>query len=113
MQGIQRNEMISLWAHLDRIRALITEISRITRDDNFRETGTLTASQVQILPGIHKGLADEYVRTAELIVKKTPDVSLEAVEHWAELGKLKTDWQKQQFMNLIATQVAERNERQS
>jgi len=102
-QDIRRNEMISLWAHLDRIRTLFSQIQYITDDDRFHETGTLNAVQKQILPKIHKGLADEYVRIVELIVKKTPVISIQTIDNWEELGRLKSEWQKQQFLNLIPT----------
>jgi len=95
--------MISLWAHLDRIRTLFSQIQYITDDDRFHETGTLNAVQKQILPKIHKGLADEYVRIVELIVKKTPVISIQTIDNWEELGRLKSEWQNQQFLNLIPT----------
>ena len=105
-----RNEMISLWAHLGRVRTLLMQIQRITDDDGFIDNGTLTADQQHILPQIFKGLCDEYVRVAELIVKKKPNVTTEDVEQWTEAGKIKTDWQKQQFMNLITEYTDEKSE---
>ncbi len=100
-QEIKRNELITLWAHLSRTGFLLTEIRRITRNRKFQDTGSLTHTQSQILPGIHKSLEGEYVRIAELIVMKNPHITLETIDQWEELGKLDTRWRKQQFINLI------------
>ena len=100
--GIHRSEMISLWATLDRTRTLLMQIQRITSDQGFVESGELTGRHKQILPQIFKGLCDEYVRIAEFIVRKSPGLTTEIVHTWKEAGRLKTDWQEEQFLNLIA-----------
>ena len=102
VSDLYRNEMISLWASLDRIRTLIWQVEKVTNDEGFVEGGELSSVQKQVLPQIFKGLCDEYVRIAQLIVQKTPGLTVAAVDRWAEMGRLKTPWQKAQFVNLIA-----------
>ncbi|MCK4664953.1 MAG: hypothetical protein KAT68_18935 [Bacteroidales bacterium] len=101
VSNIRKNEMTSLWAHFDRVRTLLSQIQRITDDEGFIESGNLNNYQQQQLPQIFKGLCDECIRVIELIVQKVPNISIKHIEKWAEMGRLKTDWQKQQFINLI------------
>jgi len=93
LSDVQRNEMISLWAHLDRICTLITQIEKITDDNGYISSGSSSPYHQQILPQIFKGLCNEYVRTVELVVKETPNITIVDVEEWETQGKLKTDWQ--------------------
>lgn len=112
VSDISRNEIVSLWAHLDRVRTLVGQIEELSNDEKFIETGNLNAKQKQTLPKIHKGLCDEYVRVVELIVKKKTKMTKNTIDIWQKEGKIKTEWQKQQFMNLIdrASQEKEKND---
>ena len=103
LSDIHRNEMISLWAHLDRIRTLLMQMQKVIsfEDKSLIKNGVLTPYQEMQLSQIAKGLCDEYVRVAELVVKKTPSVTIKDVEEWTKIGRIKTDWQRQQFLNLI------------
>ena len=101
LSDARRDEIISLWAHLDRVRTLMFQTETITGEGGFITNGTLNPKQIQILPKVHKGLCDEYVRMAELIIKKSPNFSLKEVDELCKQKVIKTDWQKQQFINLI------------
>jgi hypothetical protein len=101
VSDLQRNEIISLWAFLDRIRTLIWEVEHIANDDGYVNTGELTTEQRKVIPRVFKGLCCEYVRVVELIVKKTPSMTLDDVKKWRKMGRLKTDWQERQFLNLV------------
>jgi len=101
LSNAHRDEIISLWASLDRVRTLIFQTEKITDEDGFITNGTLNPNQLQMLPKIHKGLCDEYIRMAELIIKKSPNFSLKEVDELCERKVIQTDWQKQQFINLI------------
>lgn len=105
LSDAHRNEMISLWAQLDRVRTLMTQVEEITQENGFIKNGTLTRNQQQILPKIHKGVCDDYVRIVELIVKKSPQISLKKIEQLLKMGIIKSDWQKQQFVNLVDTDI--------
>lgn len=101
VSDLQRNEIISLWAFLDRIRTLIWELEHIANDDGYVNTGELTTEHRQVIPRVFKGLCCEYLRVAEFIVKKTPSMTLDDVKQWRKMGRLKTDWQERQFLNLV------------
>jgi len=101
VSDLQRNEIISLWAFLDRIRTLIWEVEHISNENSYIKTGELTTKQRQVIPRVFKGLCCEYLRVAELIVKKTPSMTLDDVKQWREMSRLKTDWQERQFLNLV------------
>ena len=104
---IERNELVSLWAQLDRIRTLIIQVESITDDQGFLESQTLTFKQQQVLPGVHRGLIEAYVRLVELVVKKHPDLSVSDIDRWKRMGRIKTDWQRQQFLNLVTGEEQE------
>ncbi len=46
-------------------------------------------------------MTPQYIRMVELIVKKTPDISLADINTWSDSGRLTTDWQRFQFVNLV------------
>ena len=50
---------------------------------------------------ISKGLAEQYIRHVELIVKKTPGISIAQANLWRETGMIETDWRLARFSNLI------------
>lgn len=101
ISSIQRNEMISLWAFLDRIRTMLLQMENNGLKDGQIEEEKIEIIKSKVLPQLFKGLCDQYVMIAELIVQKTPGISLEDVERWVELNRLKTKWQKNQFVNLV------------
>jgi enoyl-CoA hydratase/carnithine racemase len=63
---------------------------------------SLNSHAKQIIPKIFKGLSDEYVRIAALIIMKNQDTTIETINAWEKAGIIKTEWQKQRFINLIA-----------
>lgn len=98
---IRKNELLFLWTHFDRVKTLLMHIKRITNAEGFIESENLSNYQQQHLLQIFKGFYYEYIRAAELIVQKIPNISLNYIEKWADKGRFKSDWQKQQFINLL------------
>ncbi|MCP4679274.1 MAG: hypothetical protein GY854_28060 [Deltaproteobacteria bacterium] len=99
--NLERQEIISLWAFLDRIRTMIWEIQHIVDDRADVAAAEMSQSQRKFTERVFKGLCSEYVRVAEMIVKKTPGLTLDEVKEWRAIRRLKTDWQESQFVNLI------------
>lgn len=96
-----RNEMISLWAFLDRVRTLLFQMETNGLKNGEIDEEKLEVIKSKVLPQLFKGLCDHYVMVAKMIVQKTPDISLNDVDRWVEINRLKTDWQKSQFINLV------------
>lgn len=102
VSDLERNEIISLCAFLDRIRTLIWEIEHVTKeDDGYVDTVELSPKQRQMITRVFKGLCSEYVSVAEMIVKKMPGITVDDIEEWVKMGRIKTDWQRAQFINLV------------
>ena len=101
VRSIKRSEMIALWALLDRIRTIILQMER----DGVKSTGineeNIQRITMTVLPQVFKGICDHYVNIVELIVEKTPGLTLEGVVRWRREGRLKTEWQEAQFKNLV------------
>jgi len=101
VSNIQRNEMISLWAFLDRVRTLLFQMESDGLENGEVEEEKLELIKTKILPQLFKGLCDQYVMIAGLIVQKTPHISLDDIDRWVQINRLKTDWQRDQFVNLV------------
>ena len=108
LSNARRDEIVSLWAHLDRIRTLISGYESIMKTNNSSEEQAIGLKRLRILSQMYRGLCDEYVRVAEMIVKKTPIVSMSQIEELSKRNVLRSDWQKQQFVNLISHNVMTR-----
>lgn len=102
VSDLRRNEMISLWAFLDRIGTIFAQVQLITDDEGYIESGKLSPEQRQVIPKIHKALADQYIRVVEIIVKKSPELTFEDIERWKKIGIINSEWRKMQFVNLLA-----------
>lgn len=98
---LKRNELISLWVHLDRVRTLIYQLGTITNEKGIIDDPNLNIKQIQHIPLIYKGLCDEYIRVAEMIAQRTPKLNREIIDKWESDNKIKSNWQKQQFINMI------------
>ncbi len=103
VSDLKRNQNITLWAALSRVARSISDINKITGDDAFVENGELSEEQKQVLPKIHRGLSDQFIRLAELIVQNDVSITKLDVEKWRDEKRpgLETDWRKNQFINLI------------
>ena len=104
LSDLKRNQNITLWSTLSRVGRSISDIVKVTDDDGFVENGILSERQRQIIPKVHRGLTDQYIRLAELIVQNDSALTKEDIEKWYQERRpgLETDWRKQQFINLIA-----------
>ena len=98
-------ELISLWAHIDRLRTLIAQSEGLAKDYSILESQDLPGLQKRRLISLYKGLCDEYVRVAELIITKSTNINLDAIESLSRNKVLSTEWQKQRFINLIAERI--------
>ena len=101
LSTIQRNEIVSLWAFLDRVRTSVYQIEQRGYTKDIDDFSLLEGKMSALVPRLHKGLCDLYVMLAAHIVQKTPGVSLDDVERWVKMNRLKTGWQKDQFVNLV------------
>ncbi len=103
VSDLRRNQNITLWATLSRVGRSISDVNKITGDDAFVENGELSEKQKQVLPKIHRGLSDQYIRLAELIVQNDVSITELDVEKWRDDKRpgIETDWRKNQFINLI------------
>ena len=103
VSDLKRNQNITLWATLSRVARSISDIVKITDDEGFINSGQLTEKQKQILPKVHRGITDQYIRLAELIVQNDPGLTIKQIESWHNEKRpgVESDWRMQQFFNLI------------
>jgi hypothetical protein len=103
VSNLRRNQNITLWAALARVGRSISDITKITDDDGFLEDGQLSERQKQILPKVHRGLSEQYIRLAEIIVQNDPSLTEEEIIQYNNDKRpgLENEWRKKQFINLI------------
>jgi len=100
---LNRNQNIMLWSTLSRVGRSISDVVKITDDDGFIQNGNLSEEQRQIIPKVHRGLTNQYIRLAELIVQNNSKLTKDDIEKWYQEKRpgIETDWRRKQFLNLI------------
>jgi hypothetical protein len=103
VSDLKRNQNITLWATLARVARSISDVRQMMGDDAFIEDGILSEKQKQVLPKIHRGLADQFIRLAELIIQNDVSITKSDIEKWLAEKRpgVETEWRKNQFVNLI------------